>query len=455
MRATDTVNRRMVWGATGVAGAGVLVRLCSAMVGSPWLTVISDALMILGGGLAALTALVPALRPDGAAPTSQAGAAAALKGATKSDGPARRGKGPEGGGAGLTGLGPFRVDWLLGVFLGVCALSVAVCRPNPAFMAVPKLGLFVLMVAAIGPLVFAEGLCAMRRRLWRLLLWGLRVIVVLSFIVYVVTVIVDVNSSLYDYIPYADRDGITNERIMLSAVSALVAVDALWKATLAGATPRRERLWLVALAAAGVVTMIQAASRMAVIGCVAATLYVAVAHRRYILAQRRALVAGVAGATLILLLTGVFFSESIMMKVGWDMEAGSLFRSRNALWADRLGEFLDHPVLGLGFHAFDRCTLPTVDPRWTPDWGPLEPGSSWLTLLSQTGLVGFATFAAWLVAWLRRQMRAGHGYTIAIAILLLCNGISEGWLTYTGGIIFLCFWLNASAPGEKACNTHN
>lgn len=419
--------------ATGIAGAGVMVRLSSAMVGSPWLTVISDSLMILGGFVAALMGVLPLAATGTYGSRHQGGA----------------GMRSEGDGWGLWRVGPYRIDVPLAVYLCVCVLSVAVCRPNPAFMAVPKLALFVLMLAAIGPLISSEGLCEMRKRLWRLLLWGLRIIVVLSFIVYVVTLIIDEHSSFYNYIHYADRDGITNERIMLSAISALVAVDALWKATLAGAADRRRRLWLIALAAAAFLTLMQAASRMALIGCVAALLYVAVAHRRYILAHRKALFIAVAGATFILILGAAFFSEGILLKLSWDFEAGSLFRSRSELWADRLGEFLDNPVLGLGFHAFDRCTLPTVDPNWTPDLGPLEPGSSWLTLLSQTGVVGFASFAVWLAAWFRRQIRAGHGYTIAIAILLLINGVSEGWLTYTGGIIFLCFWLNAAAPAEN------
>lgn len=36
-----------------------------------------------------------------------------------------------------------------------------------------------------------------------------------------------------------------------------------------------------------------------------------------------------------------------------------------------------------------------------------------------------------------------------MAIMLLITGISEGWLTYTGGLVFLCFWLNAAAPAEN------
>lgn len=61
--------------ATGIAGAGVLVRLSSAMLGSPWLTVISDSLMILGGFVAALMAVLPlvAAGMGGLQPTAGAG----------------------------------------------------------------------------------------------------------------------------------------------------------------------------------------------------------------------------------------------------------------------------------------------------------------------------------------------------------------------------------------------
>lgn len=90
--------------ATGVAGAGVLVRLSSAMMGSPWLTVISDSLMILGGFVAALMGMFPpvAAGHDGLQPAAGAG--------VRSDG----------GGWGLWRVGPYRVDVPLAVYLCVC-----------------------------------------------------------------------------------------------------------------------------------------------------------------------------------------------------------------------------------------------------------------------------------------------------------------------------------------------
>lgn len=59
----------------GDCRSGVLVRLSSAMLGSPWLTVISDSLMILGGFVAALMAVLPlvAAGMGGLQPTAGAG----------------------------------------------------------------------------------------------------------------------------------------------------------------------------------------------------------------------------------------------------------------------------------------------------------------------------------------------------------------------------------------------
>ena len=66
----DDMKQGLLFCATWIAGAGVLVRLSSTMMGSPWLTVISDSLMILGGFVAALMGAAFSLRrPQGCALT--------------------------------------------------------------------------------------------------------------------------------------------------------------------------------------------------------------------------------------------------------------------------------------------------------------------------------------------------------------------------------------------------
>lgn len=103
----DDMKQGLLFCATWIAGAGVLVRLSSTMMGSPWLTVISDSLMILGGFVAALMGVFPLMAAghDGLQPAAAAG--------MRSD----RGR------LGLWRVGPYRVDVPLAVYLCVRAVG--------------------------------------------------------------------------------------------------------------------------------------------------------------------------------------------------------------------------------------------------------------------------------------------------------------------------------------------
>ena len=62
--------------------------------------------------------------------------------------------------------------------------------------------------------------------------------------------------------------------------------------------------------------------------------------------------------------------------------------SRANKWNSRLIEFDNAPFIGIGFSSIDINGLDNFD-RVT---GQIEPGSSWLSLLSMTGLIGFFSF---------------------------------------------------------------
>ena len=58
--------------------------------------------------------------------------------------------------------------------------------------------------------------------------------------------------------------------------------------------------------------------------------------------------------------------------------------SRSNLWDDRLREFTNYPIFGVGFAEIDIIH----DNNYTKD-GVIELGSSWLGLLSMLGIVGY------------------------------------------------------------------
>ena len=144
-------------------------------------------------------------------------------------------------------------------------------------------------------------------------------------------------------------------------------------------------------------------------------------------------------------------SETFMYKKG---ERGNLANSRQKPWQRSLRNFQEHPWLGWGFGAADNSA------GWRLDYvtqGQLtrERGSSYLTLLETTGILGTLPFAVLLLAliheiwrvflWLRRSGRVNQPSVVAAAIVLggLVNAFFEDWMFAVGYYFCVIFWVIA------------
>jgi O-antigen ligase len=144
-------------------------------------------------------------------------------------------------------------------------------------------------------------------------------------------------------------------------------------------------------------------------------------------------------------------SDTLLYKKG---ERGQLMGSRQKPWERSLATFREHPWLGLGFGAADNST----DVRFTyVTQGQLtrERGSSYLTMLETTGVVGTFFFVLLLLAvireiwrvfsWLRRTGKVNQPAVVAAAILLagLINAAFEDWMFAVGYYMSVIFWVLA------------
>jgi len=144
-------------------------------------------------------------------------------------------------------------------------------------------------------------------------------------------------------------------------------------------------------------------------------------------------------------------SETFMYKKG---ERGKLMSSREAPWQRSLAAFREHPWLGSGFGAADNSG------GWrfayvTQGQLTRERGSSYLTLLESTGVVGTLFFAMLILAlireiwrvffWLRRSGKVNQPAVIAAAIILgsLFNAFFEDWMFAVGYYMSVIFWVLA------------
>lgn len=106
----------------------------------------------------------------------------------------------------------------------------------------------------------------------------------------------------------------------------------------------------------------------------------------------------------------------------------------------RIKEFTSSPIYGIGF-----CV---VDPRYdavNKSTGQIEPGSSWLTIASMTGLLGLITFLSIVVSSFKKVVKIKNDfYSMLFAGCLtffIFHMLAEGYIMAPGSYLNFIFWL--------------
>jgi O-antigen ligase len=208
--------------------------------------------------------------------------------------------------------------------------------------------------------------------------------------------------------------------------------------------------------------LVQSVSRASIVAAFLASIFLLVGARRY-----RTLLMGVSLFAAILLNMFLMVperfqaaSDALLYKKG---EHGQLMDSRQKPWEKSLHNFREHPWLGLGFGAADN----SGDWRFayaTRGQQTRERGSSYLTMLETTGVIGTLFFALLLLAlvreiwrifsWLRRTEKVNQPAVVAAAIILagLVNAVFEDWMLAVGYYMSVIFWVLAlSLTDWMAC----
>lgn len=353
-----------------------------------------------------------------------------------------------------------KVNWVLLLFLVICAASIIVARPLPSFQSWERLILLSVSLMAISPLLTSPAFNATRNMAWWAMMMLSRVTVGASFIIYLILLLgVEEFPSGHTLYPFY---GSTIEYMILSPIAAMVALDSLWRAiNIPGKTASLS--WLVATVVSCLICALTG-SRITLAG-LATGIVVIIWFTRKELKQRLAGHAAVVILCLAVSVGAAFVARNhIFHMVFFKMELaesnGSLTASRDGKWADRIQEFKDEPLLGIGFAAQKYYRSQFDDPERYGKPGPIEPGSSWLSVIAQTGVFGGLCMLAFLccvILTARRNLREPSlrkETTLFLAILsmTMVNGIAEGWLLFAGGGVFMPFWFSCGMIAGKAPN---
>lgn len=335
----------------------------------------------------------------------------------------------------------FTVNCMLLLFCLAAVISLIFNHPVANYMSTLRFCLFCGMLCLLSPLVDNEHLRQFRRYLWQYSVYLCQFVVIMSLLVYIVTLIVCGKGNLFM---------IVGDPIMLSTLSAMVAVVITWRVL--GGEKRKIRTVLDCISLViAVLLMVWAGARGAILGFAVAEIYVFIVlydkwkGRRWILVT-----------ILATILLTVFMGGDVTLRVKKKFEIASehnsIIFSRKQLWQSRIEEFGDSPFVGIGFANATRYSTLYCN-RYVAISDPdkrEEPGSSWLCVLSNTGIVGFAILLWWNVGLLRivrRRRRDGDITAVKYGALLLffiVEGFFEGWVLYAGSFVFFLYWLLSS-----------
>lgn len=152
--------------------------------------------------------------------------------------------------------------------------------------------------------------------------------------------------------------------------------------------------------------------------------------------------------------------KGLIEKQNGNVIAGSTFASREDKWDQRLEEFKSSPIWGYGFVSVD----PANNDNSIGGGGQsIEPGSSWLSVLSMTGIIGLVFIGSiYVQAFLAVDKNSRNPFLFGVITLLTVNMFTEGYIFFGGSFLSFLFWITIGVcrdqkylPIENFANTPN
>lgn len=245
--------------------------------------------------------------------------------------------------------------------------------------------------------------------------------------------------------------GFTNHSMLLAPISAATLITLIYYLYL----NKINKVVLVLLIATSFITLLLAASRISLVGFVLAMVFFFYRKNRH--NMREFAKTGISILAIFILTYPLWngYMEGIEKKneAAINAETGEmdLASSREILWAQRIAEFKSSPIVGVGFcyapyvTGYDKYSGEAEFAETTT--GIIEPGSSWLGVLSMTGLLGFLGIISLWISSFRmcfKMEKKDNLYAIYLSSMMVfwsVHMIAEGEIFSAGGFMFFLVWL--------------
>ena len=326
------------------------------------------------------------------------------------------------------GGGSWRWSWVLVLFAFVLGICMA---EEPGSAGLHWLGEALLMIA-VGPVILNPTAVEVRSAAWRLTVNGLTTLTGIFVIWYVLR--------LPSFGPYFTS--FMNHSMLLGPLAGLGVV-------IASARALHDRSWRWGLlAVCGLVPLLASGSRLAALATFAAGCF--------LLIRRKPVLGGVF-ALLIILAIAQFLAATGNKPIDNDsvsftnaLAKKGTGNSRSELWQARINEFKSSPLIGIGISmGKDSGTFKNAEGSIR-----VEPGSSYLAILSMTGAVGtiafFSALGMLVYGFYTNQSMPPLEKDIlcVVGIFLAVHGVAEGWILGFAHPLCFLFWLWLGNVGD-------
>lgn len=331
--------------------------------------------------------------------------------------------------------GVIKTDKLLMAFLVYVPLGLIITSPDSVFRSWERFLLFTLLMACVSPIFTGDKAIRNRRNMFQIVLVICLIIGIGSFFARFLGI---------NYMRTYNRDfmttvglfgGLTTHSMSLGLVAGISAIYMAYLGYL-----MRKRLFFL-LSFISVITVMFTASRAALMATIAG---ITMAIFRLSGTMSKFVVTSV----VVVMLGAVSFPlwggamDGVISKNEGNNKAGSAISSRESLWKSRINEFENSPITGIGFAAIHKSSSGAagLDERT----GMVESGSSWLIILSMTGIIGaIFLLPVFVHAYLTVYKDNDQFSALVCGILTLffVHMIAEGYIFYGGSQMAFMMWL--------------
>ena len=291
--------------------------------------------------------------------------------------------------------------------------------------------LWVLLLSSIGPMLSNKKLLTIRNYVFSFFVKGFVIITALSFLYYLLGL---------PHIGRGDFTGLMNQSMVLGPIAAISGIYSFYNYLTSPS--KRYKIIHFSLSFISVFVLLLASSRLAFMGYIVGMIFMFIKPFKY---------RSVYIILIVFMGIGIYSriesSEDKADSSGQTLDKGMMNKgmnnSRETLWNDRIREFNENPIFGVGFSA-QNDYLTEVDGG--SGGGRVEPGSGYLMILSMTGIFGMSLFL-WFFYFLFNSKRFWNEifkediYKLSIFAFFAIHFIGEGYIYSAGSMLASFFWL--------------